>query len=75
MKTGPGGQFFTLLQNNGALCTYYGTFKNKGQLLWSNNVQSQQGQFFLIMQDDGNLCVYRGTGPDDNQGFVWGSKN
>ena len=75
MKTGPGGQFFTIVQNNGALCTYYGTFKNKGQLLWSNNVQSEQGQFFLIMQDDGNLCVYRGTGPDDNQGFVWGSKN
>lgn len=31
------------------------------------------GQVFASMQDDGNFYVYKGTGPDDDQGFVWGT--
>ena len=49
-----------------------GTYSGGG---WSNAVYSlDPNQFyFLILQDDGNMCIYKGTGPEDNQGYIWGT--
>lgn len=73
----PNGSFFAVQKNDGNFCVYKG--KEPGQakaenILWCSGQIREKGQYFTIQQGDGNLCVYRGTGPDDNQGYVWGTQ-
>ena len=69
--------------NNLSTATQYGVASNCSNQNnnwmggpWSNAIYSvnPDGNYFLILQDDGNMCVYRGTGPNDNQGFIWGTQ-
>jgi hypothetical protein len=49
-------------------------FLPTGQYLSSGDyLDSGDKQHFVLLQGDGNLCVYKGSGPENNQGFVWGS--
>jgi hypothetical protein len=38
-------------------------------------MNSDSGEYFCVMQNDGNLCIYKGSGPENNQGYVFGTSN
>ena len=50
-----------------------GTYSGGGFSNAIYNNSSASSNYYLYLQDDGNLCIYRGTGPNDNQGFIWGT--
>lgn len=70
----PHGQYFSILQPDGHMCTYRGTgpADNKGFIgCTPEGAGGPNGRYFAAVQDDGNLAIYKGGGPADNRGWIW----
>lgn len=67
------GQYRLTLNGDGTL-TMIKIHSLSQFIVWTSGTTAPGGQFFAIMQSDGNFCVYKGTGPQDNQGWVWGTQ-
>ncbi|NJM40979.1 MAG: Vps62-related protein [Anaerolineae bacterium] len=68
------GQCKLMLNGDGTLTMIKKVSSLSQMTVWSSGTTAPGGQFFAIMQSDGNFCVYKGTGPQDNQGWVWGTQ-
>jgi hypothetical protein len=61
--TSANGQYYALVQSDGNLCVYQGTYDNPvGNALWCALGESQcLALYYVEIQPDANLCVYSGT--------------
>ncbi len=72
MSHGATGQYFTIIQTDGNLCTYRGTGvgDNHGGT-WCSMRYGPEGPHFVVLTNEGNLCTHKGNSPTDDWGLLW----